>query len=126
MQTLHISTEHKRQVIDITDQVAATLPDDEGMLSVFVQHTTAALTIMDLDPGTDDDFLDFLNSLVPNIDWRHPHDPAHAPDHLLASLVGPSAVVPYIKGRLQLGSWQRLVLVEFDGPRELSVIISSK
>lgn len=123
MHSLTISTEHKRQIVDITNQIAELVPKGDGVLQIFIQHTTAALSLMDLDPGTDQDFLDFLASLVPQIDWRHPHDPAHAPDHLLASLVGSNLAVPYSHGQLRLGSWQRLVLVEFDGPRDRSIIV---
>jgi len=91
---------------------------------VFVQHTTAAITTADLDPGTDKDFLDFLAAITPDKHWRHPHDPAHAPDHLLASIIGPSISVPYKDGRLLLGTWQRIILVELDGPRDRMVLVA--
>ncbi|HET8709061.1 MAG TPA: secondary thiamine-phosphate synthase enzyme YjbQ [Candidatus Saccharimonadales bacterium] len=120
---MQLSTHSKRQILDITDDVAAQLAGN-GIAAVFVQHTTAALTIMDLDPGTDQDLLDFFDSLVPDNQWRHPHDPSHTPDHLLASLVGPSIVVPVTEGRLQLGSWQRIVLLEFDGPRDRTITVT--
>lgn len=120
---MKIKSSHKRQVLDITDDITTGLPSGRGVLTVFTQHTTAAVTIADLDPGTDKDFIDFLQSLVPEINWRHPHDPAHAPDHLLASLLGPSITIPYKDGHLQLGTWQRVILVEFDGPRERSVLV---
>jgi len=118
-----ISTSDKRQVIDITYKIAGCL-HGSGVANIFVQHTTAAVTVMDLDPGTDQDFIDFLHSLVPDRQWRHPHDPSHAPDHLLASLIGPSISVPFTEQRLQLGAWQRIVLVEFDGPRERDVSVT--
>lgn len=122
---MQISTNNKRQVVDITDDVAGHIPDTgSGVVTVFCQHTTAAVTIMDLDPGTDLDFIDFLDSLVPSRQWRHPHDPGHAPDHLLASLIGPSSSLPYEDGQLQLGTWQRIVLVEFDGPRQRHITVA--
>src|SRR5438132_10619227 len=114
---IQISTELKRQVIDITDQVAAHLPDGSGLVSVFIKHTTAAITTADLDPGTDEDLLDMLKALTPDLPWRHPHDPQHAPDHLLSSIIGPGVVAPFHDGGLQLGTWQRIILVELDGPR---------
>jgi secondary thiamine-phosphate synthase enzyme len=116
-----ISTQTKRQVIDITDQIADCLHKQNGLVSVFVLHTTAAITTADLDPGTDKDFLDFLQSLIPDINWRHPHDPTHAPDHLLSSIIGPGVCIPVNQGKLQLGTWQRIILVELDGPRERNV-----
>lgn len=124
MQQVQISTGKKREVVDITDDVAAAVPQTgSGVVTVFVQHTTAAITTADLDPGTDLDLLDFLDALVPSVQWRHPHNPAHAPDHLLASLIGPSVTVPYQDGELLLGTWQRITLIEFDGPRERNVCI---
>jgi secondary thiamine-phosphate synthase enzyme len=68
--------------------------------------------------------LDFLKSLIPNINWRHPHNPSHAPDHLLSSLIGPGVCVPVADAKLQLGTWQRIILVEFDGPRERSISVT--
>jgi secondary thiamine-phosphate synthase enzyme len=62
--------------------------------------------------------------MIPKLKYRHPHNPEHAPDHILASLVGPSVTVPVDGGRLVLGTWQRVVLVEFDGPRERELILS--
>ena len=96
----------------------------DGLCSVFVTHTTAAITTADLDPGTDLDMLDAFTTMIPDLDYRHPHDPAHAPDHILATLVGPSVTVPVENGRLVLGTWQRVVLFEFDGPRNRQVVVS--
>jgi secondary thiamine-phosphate synthase enzyme len=126
MDNLRIHTNRKRAVIDITDEVEKFTPrEGSGIVQVFVAHTTAAITTADLDPGTDADLLDFLDSLVPERRWRHPHDPSHAPDHLLASLIGPEVSAPYQNGQLQLGTWQRIILVELDGPRERNITITS-
>lgn len=115
---LTIQTKQKRAVIDITDHIQHALPKDaSGAVLVTVLHTTAAITTADLDPGTDLDFLDFLGAITPKVNWRHPHNPDHAPDHLLASLIGPSVVLPIADGQLVLGTWQRVILVELDGPR---------
>jgi len=118
---LKIATTTKRQVIDITDQISQKLPNKTRLINIFIKHTTAGVTTADLDPGTDQDFLDFLQGLVPNIKWRHPHDPKHAPDHLLSALIGPSVSAPADSGKLQLGAWQRIILVELDGPRERNI-----
>jgi secondary thiamine-phosphate synthase enzyme len=123
MKHMRITTNNKREVINITDRVSENIPAGEGVLSIFVRHTTAAITTADLDPGTDLDFLDFLQAITPQVQWRHPHDPAHAPDHMLASLIGPSVSVPYKDGQLLLGEWQRIILVELDGPREREIVI---
>lgn len=123
--TLTIQTTEKRQIVDITDRVSASLRGD-GVLTIFVKHTTAAITTADLDPGTDLDILDALKAMTPEGHWRHPHDPNHFPDHLWASIIGPNINVPFKDGKLQLGSWQRIILIEFDGPRSREVELSWK
>lgn len=125
MNTLRIPTKEKREVVDITYKIVGYVPQEgEGALHVFVQHSTAGIGVMDLDPGTDLDFLDFLETLIPDRKWRHPHDPQHAPDHLLATLIGPGEMIPYKDGNLLLGTWQRLILVECDGPRDRAVVVT--
>lgn len=123
--TLTISTKKRRQIVDITDEIQTQLPSGfSGAVAVTVLHTTAAITTADLDPGTDQDLLDALDQLLPRLPWRHPHNPAHAPDHLLASIIGPSVVMPAEDGKLILGTWQRLILVELDGPRRRDVAVT--
>ncbi len=124
MHRINVQTTQKREIIDITDKISSLLGDSAALNHIFVMHTTAAITTMDLDPGTDLDFLEALDGLLPDINWRHPHDPAHTPDHLLASLIGPDVSVPSEDGQLLLGTWQRIVLVEFDGPRERNITVS--
>ncbi len=63
--------------------------------------------------------------MLPQQRYRHPHDPAHAPDHLLAAIVGPSVAIPYSGRRLLLGTWQRVILVELDGPRQRTVHLTA-
>jgi len=122
---LKVKTLSKKQIIDITEEVQITLPNKNGMCNIFTTHTTCALTTADLDPGTAEDMLEVFDKLLPKIDFRHPHDPAHAPDHILSSLIGASLTVPYKKGKFCLGTWQRIVLVELDGPREREIIVTS-
>lgn len=127
MHQLSIETKRKRQVVDITDRVNAILREarfEGGAVHAFVLHTTAALTTADLDPGTDQDMLDAFAALIPDLDYRHPHDPSHAPDHILASLIGPSVLAPVEDGALVLGTWQRIVLCELDGPRTRNVAVT--
>lgn len=111
----------KREVIDITDYIGRDLPQGQGVVHVFVVHTTAAITTADLDPGTDLDLIEFLDAIIPDIRWRHPHNPVHAPDHILASIIGPHIAIPFCDGKLSLGMWQRIILIDFDGPKERSV-----
>jgi secondary thiamine-phosphate synthase enzyme len=128
MYTFTVTTRKKDQVIDITDTVEDHLREEQrsdGLCSLFVAHTTCALTTADLDPGTDLDLLDALRHLLPKLSYRHPHDPAHTPDHILSSLLGPSLVIPYIRHQLLLGTWQRVILVELDGPRQRLMHLST-
>jgi secondary thiamine-phosphate synthase enzyme len=127
MHRLTIQTRQPKQVVDITGQLntlAGRQAVEAGVCHVFVTHTTAAITTADLDPGTDLDMLDAFTAMIPALDYRHPHDPAHVPDHILAALLGPSVSVPVEAGRLVLGTWQRVVLFEFDGPRQRHVIVT--
>lgn len=123
MQRLKVRTTKKRQVVDITEQVQSAIrAEGEGVCHLLIQHTTAALTTADLDPGTDLDMLDAFAEMIPKLRYRHPHDPEHVPDHILSALIGTSVSLPFEQGRLMLGTWQRVVLIELDGPREREVV----
>jgi secondary thiamine-phosphate synthase enzyme len=127
MKTITVATKRKDEIVDITDTVEAALQEtqaENGVCFIFAAHTTCALTTADLDPGTDRDLLDALRHMLPHISYRHPHDPSHTPDHILSSIIGPSLAVPYQNGQLLLGTWQRIILVELDGPRRRTIHIS--
>jgi secondary thiamine-phosphate synthase enzyme len=127
MKTITVTTKKKDQIVDITETIETHLRDaktEDGTCALFVSHTTCALTTADLDPGTDLDFLDVLRRMLPRISYRHPHDPSHTPDHILSSIIGPSLAIPYRNRQMLLGTWQRIVLVELDGPRQRTVHIS--
>lgn len=118
MRQLTIKTHRKREVLDITERVETVLPQNaDGTCHLLVLHTTAALTTADLDPGTDLDMLDAFEAMLPKLRYRHPHDPSHVPDHILSALIGTSLSLPFARGKLLLGTWQRVVLIELDGPR---------
>jgi len=123
MRKFTVSTQRKREIIDITEQIEELLPDASGVCCVNVLHTTAALTTADLDPGTDLDMLDAFEAMMPKLRYRHPHDPAHVPDHILSSLLGTALTLPVQSGSLLLGTWQRAILVELDGPRERELVL---
>lgn len=127
MKRLTVATKAHRKIVDITNDIATLVraaPQQHGLCHVFVLHTTACITTADLDPGTDVDMLDAFVEMVPKLRYRHPHNPAHVGDHIISSLVGPSVTVPYQARELQLGTWQRIILVEMDGPRERDVLVS--
>ncbi len=128
MNPLSIKTRKKREIVDITEQVQAELrrdyPRQSGVCHLLVLHTTAALTTADLDPGTDLDMLDAFESMVPKLRYRHPHDPSHTPDHILSALIGTSVSLIVEEGALLLGTWQRVVLIELDGPRQRNIAMA--
>ena len=127
MNRLSVKTGKKREVLDITDLVEEQLGRNgsaSGVCHLLVLHTTAALTTADLDPGTDLDMLDAFEAMVPKLRYRHPHNPAHVADHILSALIGTSITLPFEKKKLLLGTWQRVVLVELDGPRERELALS--
>jgi secondary thiamine-phosphate synthase enzyme len=130
---LTIQTRKKREIVDITDEIHHLLKGKKAksdLVHLFVLHTTAALMTADLDPGlpgqggTEQDYLDAFEQIVPRLDYRHPHDPSHMPDHILSSLIGTSLTLPVEDGKLVLGTWQRVTLVELDGPRKRRVVVS--
>jgi secondary thiamine-phosphate synthase enzyme len=125
--TITIPTQRDKQALDITDRVqqfVSELAINAGLCSVFVTHTTAAITTGESIEGTDEDLMEVLERIIPDIKFRHHHDPSHAPDHMISSIVGASVTLPINGGKLQLGTWQRVLLVECNGPRKRKVVIT--
>ena len=118
---LLINTTELKQIVDLTDQVQAVIRRSKmtsGLCSVFVTHTTAAVTTGEIGEGTEQDFLQIIEEIIPRIRFRHAHDPSHAWSHMASSLLGPSLTIPVSDGQLLLGTWQSVMLVELDGPRD--------
>lgn len=106
-----------RQVVDITDGVAAFVRGGaDGLLSVFALHATAGLALIETGSGTEEDLVATLNRLLPRDDrYVHEHgSTGHGADHVLPALVSPSVVIPVKGGSLTLGTWQRIVLVDLN------------
>lgn len=125
---LQVSSRKKKEIVDITDQVDDYIRDKgvkEGVCVLFLKHTSAALTTADLDPGTDLDYLDAFDAIIPKLNYRHPHDPSHVGDHINSAMIGTSLTIPIKEGALDVGVWQRVVLVELNGPkpREISIVL---
>ncbi len=115
------STPAREIFVDITERVVAALPSFgeafTGIVTVFVPHTTAGITINEgADPDVAQDLIDSLARLVPrNAGYRHSEGNSDA--HIKASLMGSHVAVAVENGRLRLGTWQSIYLAEFDGPR---------
>ncbi|MFN3477541.1 MAG: secondary thiamine-phosphate synthase enzyme YjbQ [Candidatus Methylomirabilales bacterium] len=130
MQEFSIKSHRKYQMIDITAKVQEIVKGtriEEGICCVYVPHATAAITINEnADPNVCEDFLDALAKLIPEGIWRHDRIDRNGAAHIKAALVGPSEAIPVKDGRLLLGTWQAIMLVEFDGPRERRVIVEAR
>jgi secondary thiamine-phosphate synthase enzyme len=127
---LRLSTRGDTDVVDITEavqEVVGAAGVEEGQTLAFVRGSTAAISTMEFEPGGVHDLRAMLERLIPAAgDYEHNrlnHDSnSHA--HQRATLIGPSQAVPVVAGRLALGTWQQLVLIDFDDrPRERTVVV---
>lgn len=126
---LTLKTSGRFDFIDITEQIEGTLPKlgvQDGAVLVFSKHTTASLVVNESEEGVKEDAAAFWKQLLPpKANYHHNQlrqdDNAHA--HLLAMFLGPSVVLPVKDGRLDLGTWQRVFLVELDKARVRQVVI---
>lgn len=122
-----IQTRKTQEMIDITSQVGEVVRRAgiaAGLCVVYVPHATAAIVINEnADPNVCQDILDALGRVVPEGAWRHDRVDNNAAAHIKATILGPSETVPVQGGSLRLGTWQSLMLVEFDGPRDRTVIV---
>jgi secondary thiamine-phosphate synthase enzyme len=115
---ISVRTGAQRRLFDLTSGCADFVRDasagSDGLLNVFVPHATAGVVIMELGAGSDTDLMATLDRLLPRDDrWLHRHGSAgHGADHVLPLLVPPSVNVPVVDGRLALGTWQSIALLD--------------
>lgn len=115
---LHITTGTTETVTDLTSDceqfLTRTAAGRDGLLNIFVPHATAGIAVLETGAGSDDDLLSALHALLPADDrWQHRHgSPGHGRDHVLPAFVPPHATLPVIAGRLELGTWQSVCLVD--------------
>ncbi|MGH9874471.1 MAG: secondary thiamine-phosphate synthase enzyme YjbQ [Pyrinomonadaceae bacterium] len=127
LRKLKVRSRQREELVEFTDQVQQELTatnQQEGVVVLFVQHTTAGLTVNEnADPDVPRDMLHLLRTLIPQhgMDFRHGEENSDA--HIKATLVGSSVTVPFGEGKLLLGRWQGIFLCEFDGARERQVIM---
>jgi len=124
MKTFGVETDERTQVVDVTDEVRAALPENAtGVCTVFVKHTTAGVIVNENESNLVGDIEEFLDDVVP--DEGHAHDAldGNADSHLRATLVGSDVSIPVEDGELALGTWQSVLFVECDGPRKREVVM---
>src|SRR3982750_4240735 len=120
-EVITVRTGNAPVVVDVTHEaeqfLGAVASEKDGLLHVFVPHATAGLAIIETGAGSDDDLLTAIDALLPAQDtWRHRHGSAgHGRDHVLPAWIPPYATLPVIGGRIALGTWQSICLVDPNG-----------
>ena len=126
-QQFEIQTSDRDEMIDITAEVAAAVAESgvrDGLVTVFVSHTTAGVTINEnADPDVIHDVLAALDKAVPWSQRFYRHGEGNSAAHVKSSMVGSSAAVPLVDGKMQFGTWQSIFFCEFDGPRTRKVMV---
>lgn len=126
MDVIEVATRRRRQLVDITSFVQSAVAAAEvieGACHVYIPHTTAAVLINEnADPAVGDDILAALDAMLPALAWKHAEGNSDA--HVLASLIGTSVAIPIADGKLALGRWQGVFLLELDGPRRREVWVT--
>jgi secondary thiamine-phosphate synthase enzyme len=125
METIRVRSRRREEMVEFTDEVRRVLRESgarEGVVVLFVRHTTAGLTVNEnADPDVPRDLLHALRTLIPQHGMGFRHGEENSDAHLKASLFGPSLTIPFSAGELLLGRWQGVFLCDFDGPREREV-----
>jgi secondary thiamine-phosphate synthase enzyme len=127
---ISISSDGENDMIDITDKISQVVTEsklDRGILIVFVSGSTSSITTIESEPGLKVDFPEMMSRLIPkdtiykhNMTW---HD-GNGHSHLKSSLLGPDLMIPFVDRKLALGTWQQVVLLEFDTrPRHRKVVV---
>ncbi|MFI6733196.1 MULTISPECIES: secondary thiamine-phosphate synthase enzyme YjbQ [Nonomuraea] len=115
---ISVATGSRETVHDITAECAdfVRTQGEDGLLHIFVPHATAGVALLELGSRSDDDLLAALRDLLPPDDrWRHAHgSPGHGRSHVMPALIPPYATVPVLGGRLALGTWQSIALVDLN------------
>lgn len=129
-ETIRIKSKGENDIIDITEQTSEAIRQSKvknGIVTLFVSGSTAAITTIEYEPGLRYDFPKMLSRVAPkDIEYKHDnawHD-GNGHSHVRASLIGPSLTIPFTNGNLMLGTWQQVVFLEMDtSSRERNVIL---
>ena len=116
-----VETRKRIEIVDITDEIAKRIDEGNACL-VFVAHATAAIIINEYEPNIKADYEKFFSNLARG-EWMHNSIDNNAEAHLLSALISPSVVVPIKDKKLDLWTWQRIMLVELDGPRKRKITV---
>lgn len=123
MNTITIKSKKRTELIDITKEIENLLPPKDGICVIYVPHTTAGIIVNEgADPAVKEDILNVFDQIVPE-NFNYKHLEGNSPAHVKSSLTGPSLLLIVEKGKLVLGTWQRVFFAEYDGPRTRKVYI---
>lgn len=127
MEEFEIKTTKKNEIINITEHVEKIVEKEgmkDGICTVFIPHATAAVTINEnWDPSVCEDFLEALSKIIPEGKWKHDKVDGNGAAHIKSAIIRPDVSIPIKNGKLLLGTWQGIMLCEFDGPRTRKVIV---
>ena len=122
-----VKTRSRFDSIDVTDLVAEAVQGiKDGVAHVIVKHTTCAVIINEAESGLMKDYLNWAKKLVPpEGEFEHNLIDNNGHAHIISAIIGNSRIVPITEGKLDLGTWQRVILLEFDGPRTRTLLVKS-
>lgn len=127
MKQITIKTHTTLELLDVTGDIQSAITDlgiEDGIVLVFVPHTTAGVLINEgADPAVREDLIQALKRITPDLHYRHME--GNSPAHIQTALTGSSVLIPIEKGRLCLGTWQKIFFCEFDGPRTRTLWIKA-
>lgn len=126
LKEFNIFTKERYELIDITERVERIVQESDiknGLVLVFIPHSTAGIVLTEDEPGLKEDWLKVLKKLVSDFDFLHNQIDNNADSHILSGLIGQGRTLPIQDGELIRGTWQQIFLAEFDGPRTRKVII---
>lgn len=123
-----ISTKKKVELVDITSQIEYAVERSgvkSGACVVHAPHATVAIVLNEFEPNLQRDFEQVFEKMLPKMDYAHDHIDNNALSHLLSGLIGSGRTIPIEDGKLALGTWQRIIFCELDGPRSNREIVVS-
>jgi len=126
MKEFEVSSEKRYQLIDITDKVEEMVKEskvEDGLVLVFVPHSTAAVLLTENESGLKQDWLKILEKIVSGVNFFHNRIDNNADSHILSGLLGQGKVLAVENSRLIRGTWQQIFLVELDGPKNRKIIV---
>jgi secondary thiamine-phosphate synthase enzyme len=125
--TLHVQTKRKFDVIKVTEVVEGAVRESgirEGFALVFIPHATAAVILNEYEPRIVEDYITWIKRVIPpGGGWKHDEIDSNAHAHLASAFIGQSRVLPVSEGLLVRGTWQEVLLLEFDGPRSRTLVV---